>query len=163
MSSGEIGPAVLENKKLTPLGKVWINLNSLHPRMLCVKFGWNWPGGSGGEYFLILSMHFFLFSNYLSLEKSVALPLNKLESPSPKDALSQVWLKLAKRFLRRKWKCKKFTDGRQTKGDQKSSNEREDNDSWLSVQYLLYQNRGINLVFCMGMHIRQSRGDNLVQ
>ena len=33
-----------------PLGRVgsffWTNLNPLHPRMLCVKFGWNWPSGS---------------------------------------------------------------------------------------------------------------------
>ena len=25
------------------------NLNPLHPRMLCAKFGWNWPSGSGVE------------------------------------------------------------------------------------------------------------------
>ena len=25
------------------------NLNPLHPRMLCAKFGWNWPSGSGEE------------------------------------------------------------------------------------------------------------------
>ena len=31
--------------------------------------------------------------NYLSLVKGVALQLNKLEFPSPKDALRQVWLK----------------------------------------------------------------------
>ena len=28
---------------------IWTNLNPLHPRMLCAKFGWNWPGGSGEE------------------------------------------------------------------------------------------------------------------
>ena len=28
---------------------IWINLNSHHPRMLCAKFGWNWPSGSGEE------------------------------------------------------------------------------------------------------------------
>ena len=28
---------------------IWINLNPLHPRMLCAKFGWNWPSGSGEE------------------------------------------------------------------------------------------------------------------
>ena len=22
---------------------IWTNLNPLHPRMLCAKFGWNWP------------------------------------------------------------------------------------------------------------------------
>ena len=35
--------------------------------------------------------------------------LKKIESPSPKDALCQVWLKLAQWFCRRRWKCKKFT------------------------------------------------------
>ena len=25
------------------------NLNPLYPRMLCAKFGWNWPSGSGEE------------------------------------------------------------------------------------------------------------------
>ena len=38
---------------------------------------------------------FSLFRNYLPLEKGGPLHLNKLESPSPKDALCQVWLKLA--------------------------------------------------------------------
>ena len=28
---------------------IWTNLDSLYPRMLCVKFGWNWPGGSGED------------------------------------------------------------------------------------------------------------------
>ena len=26
---------------------IWINLNHFHLRMLCYKFGWNWPSGSG--------------------------------------------------------------------------------------------------------------------
>ena len=30
---------------------IWINLNPLHPRMLCVKFNWNWTSGSGKEEF----------------------------------------------------------------------------------------------------------------
>ena len=25
------------------------NLNPLHPRMICAKFGWNWPSGFGVE------------------------------------------------------------------------------------------------------------------
>ena len=25
---------------------IWTNLNPLYPRMLCAKFGWNWPSGS---------------------------------------------------------------------------------------------------------------------
>ena len=32
---------------------IWTNLNLFHPRMLCVKFGWNWPSGSGEEDFKI--------------------------------------------------------------------------------------------------------------
>ena len=28
---------------------IWTNLNPLHPRMLCVKFGWNWPSGFGED------------------------------------------------------------------------------------------------------------------
>ena len=28
---------------------IWTNFNSLHPRKLCTKFGWNWPSGSGEE------------------------------------------------------------------------------------------------------------------
>ena len=29
---------------------IWKNLNSLHPKMLCAKFGWNWSSDSGEEY-----------------------------------------------------------------------------------------------------------------
>ena len=46
---------------------------------------------------------FSLFRNYLPLEKGGALHLNKLESPSPKDVLCQVWLKLAQWFWRRRF------------------------------------------------------------
>ena len=28
---------------------IWTNLNSFHPRMLWVRFGWNWHSGSGNE------------------------------------------------------------------------------------------------------------------
>ena len=62
----EIGPVVLEKKMfkfrqcifaicviISPLKRagpfIWTNLNPLHPRMLCAKFGWNWPSGSGEE------------------------------------------------------------------------------------------------------------------
>ena len=74
--------------------------------------------------FLNLGNVFLLFFNYLPLEKGVVLHLYKLEPPSPKDALSQVRLKLAQRSCRKRWKCEKFTDGwtggRWTTGDQKS-------------------------------------------
>ena len=37
---------------------IWTKFNPFHPRMLCVKFGWKWPIGSGKDYFLIFSMDF---------------------------------------------------------------------------------------------------------
>ena len=46
---------------------------------------------------------FLLFPNYLPFEKGVALHLNKIEFPSPKDALCQVWLKLVQCFWRRRF------------------------------------------------------------
>ena len=48
---------------------------------------------------------FLLFHNYmyLPLGNGVALYLNKFESHSPKDALCQVWLKLAPWFCRRRF------------------------------------------------------------
>ena len=46
---------------------------------------------------------FSLFRNYIPLEKGGVLHLNKLESPSPKDALCQVWLQLAQWFWRRRF------------------------------------------------------------
>ena len=87
---------------------IWTNLNPIHPRMLCANFGWNW----------LMVLKIFkvcpcIFDILLSFpfEKGVALHLNKLKPPSPKDALCQVWLKLAQWFWRRKWKCEKFTSG----------------------------------------------------
>ena len=46
---------------------------------------------------------FSLFRNYLFFEKGGPLYLNKLESPSPKDAFCQVCLKLAQWFWRRRF------------------------------------------------------------
>ena len=126
----EIDPVVLETKiffnfvnvfslfpSYLPLEKdralIWTNLNPLHPRMHFAKFGCNWPSGSGDEDFFNFVNAFSLFRNYLSLEKDRALHLNKLESPSFKnalwespsinDALCQIWLKLAQWFWRRRF------------------------------------------------------------
>ena len=73
------------------------HLSSLHPfcqGILFAKYGWNWPSGP---------KEFSLFRNYLPLEKCMALHLNKLQSPLPKDALCQVWLKLAQWFWRKRF------------------------------------------------------------
>ena len=83
---------------------IWAHLNPFHLKMHYAKFGWNWLCG-----FLNFVNVFTLFRNYLPLEKGRILHLNKLESPSSKDALCQVWLKLALWFWRSRWKCEKFT------------------------------------------------------
>ena len=59
---------------------------------------WFWRGR-----FFNFVIVFSLFPNYLPLEKGGAVHLNKLESHSPKDALCQVWLKLAQWFWRRRF------------------------------------------------------------
>ena len=46
---------------------------------------------------------FSLIRNYLPSEKGGDLHMHKLESPWPKDALCQVWLKLAQWFWRRRF------------------------------------------------------------
>ena len=73
----QIGPVVLEKKIfwissmyfsyfviISPLKRVgpfiWTNLSPHHPRWLCAKLSWNWPNGSG-ENFWISSMHFRYF------------------------------------------------------------------------------------------------------
>ena len=99
-------------KRICPF--IWTNWNSLHPRMICTKFDWNWPSGSGEDFLKFFSV-FLLFHYYLPLEKSVSLHLNKLESPCPKDDLCQVWLKLAQWFWRSQ-KCESLQTDRKTDG-----------------------------------------------
>ena len=70
--------------------------------MLCAKFGFKLAQWFGRRRFSNFVNVFSLFRNYLPLEKGGALHLKKLESPSPKDALCQVWLKLAQWFWRRR-------------------------------------------------------------
>ena len=60
---------------------IWTNLNPLHPRMLCAKFGWNWPSGFWRRGLFFNSVNVFsLFRNYLPLGKDKALHFNKPES-----------------------------------------------------------------------------------
>ena len=59
---------------------IWTNLNSLHLRMLCVKFGWNCPSGSREE-------DFFLFFQCISAIWLLS-PLGKGRGPS----FEQTWV-----------------------------------------------------------------------
>ena len=86
--------------------QTWIPFNQWWFVLRWVKIG---PVVLEKKIFLNFVNVFSLFHNYLSLEKGGALHLHKLESPLPKDTLCQVWLKLALRFWRRRWKCEKFT------------------------------------------------------
>ena len=79
---------------------IWTRLNPNYPRMLFVKYGWNWPRGSC-EDFKNFANVYLVFRNYLPLENGGTLHLNKFEFRSLKNALSQVWLKLAQWFWRR--------------------------------------------------------------
>ena len=80
---------------------IWTNLNPIRQGMHCATFDWNWHSGSWEDFFSFSLFAFTLFRNYLPLEKSRNLHLNKLESSSPKGALWLVWLKLVQWFLRR--------------------------------------------------------------
>jgi hypothetical protein len=60
--------------------------------------GWFWR-----RRVLSIFSAFSLFRYYLPLEKGYLLHLNKLQFPSLKDDLCQVWLKLAQWFWRRRF------------------------------------------------------------
>ena len=79
---------------------IWRNLKLLHPKMLCAKFSWNQFSGSGEKDFKILSMHFRYYV-IINCKKDVTLQFKNIESPSTKDALCQVLLKLALWFWRK--------------------------------------------------------------
>ena len=51
-------------------------LNPLHPRIVCTKFGWNWPSDTGGGEEDFVNV-FSLFHYYPPLEKGVTLHLKK--------------------------------------------------------------------------------------
>jgi hypothetical protein len=85
--------------------QTWIPFTPLYPRIIYAKFWlklacWLW------RRFLKIFIVFLLFCDYLTLEKGNPLHLNNLESPSPKDDLWKVWLKLAQWLWRRNRKCK---------------------------------------------------------
>jgi hypothetical protein len=92
--------------------------------MICTKFDWNWPAGSGEDFFFNINICKYGFPycdpsrsrgtmngknlnlhyiRKLLFEEDLTLNLNNLEFPIPMDDLYQVWLKLAcwfwKRFL----------------------------------------------------------------
>ena len=80
---------------------IWTNLNPIHPWLLSAKFGWNWTSESG-----VVNV-FFRYN--LPLKMGVVLHLNKVESPTPKDALCQDGLKIDQWIWRRRFfECQQF-------------------------------------------------------
>ena len=75
-----------------------LKFNPRQQRMVCAKFGWYRLSASVEDDFLNFVNVFSQFHYNFTLEEGVALYLNKLESPSSKDALCQIWLKLAYPF-----------------------------------------------------------------
>ena len=87
------------------------NLNLLHPRMFCAKFGWNCLIGSQEKAFWELSTYFYYFP-IISPWKGVDLSLWKLESPSPKDMFcakfGSIWLVILEKM--NMWKVYRWMD-----------------------------------------------------
>ena len=80
----------------------WSNLNPLYPGWFVLSFVEIGLGTLGKNIFLNIFNWIIYFCYYLPLEKGVALQMNKLEPPLPKDDLGQVWSKLALCYWRRK-------------------------------------------------------------
>ena len=87
------------------------------PKDALCQVCWNWPNGSRENFYNFVNI--FSYFVIISLGKWCGPSFEKLQSPLLKDALCQVWLKLAQWFWRRRCKCEKFT-GRQM--DEKITN-----------------------------------------
>ena len=62
--------------------------------MLGAKIGFNWTSWPREDFILCFVNELLLFHYYFPLTKKIAFHFNKFESPSPKKALCQDWLKL---------------------------------------------------------------------
>jgi hypothetical protein len=104
---------------ISPLKRTWTLictiLHFLYLRIICIKFNWNLPGGSGEEYYLKFSVNFYSFALISPWGRGLSFICTILNALCLR-MMCQVWLKLAKRFWRRSWKCKSLTDRHQTDG-----------------------------------------------
>ena len=81
---------------------IWTNLNPLHRRMPCAKFGWNWISGSGEEDFKILSMYFHYFIIISPWKKGGAFHLKKTWIPFTQIYLVQSLVEIGPVVLEKK-------------------------------------------------------------
>ena len=82
---------------------IWTNLNPPSPKDALCQIWLKLAQRFWRRIFLNFVNVFSLSRNDHPLEKGWTLHLNKFESPSPKDALCQVWLKLAQWFWGRRF------------------------------------------------------------
>ena len=97
-----------------PLEKAWpfisINLTPHHLRMLCAKFGWNWPGGSGEEDLKNLAMFFCYYVIISYLERTWPFFWTNLNPHHPKMLCAKFgWNWPSGSGDGRRWKCEKYT------------------------------------------------------
>ena len=96
------------------------NLNSIYPRMLCAKFGWNWPS-SFKERILKYFQYNFTISLLSPRVEWHVLSFEKNWIPSTQgSSLVEIGPVVLEKKLKM-WKVYRRTDRRQTTGDQKSS------------------------------------------
>jgi hypothetical protein len=81
-----------------------INLEGDHPRIISVKFGWDWLSSFREDFFLI-SSPFFLFLAWPPSWLEVGITGHNFGRGPSKDHSTKVWLQLAQWFLRRRFLC----------------------------------------------------------
>ena len=79
-------------------------MNSVHWNMLCTKFGWNWPFGSGEDFKILLRYFHILVVIIESVFPYIWIKFKCCFVPS--------LIKFAQWFWKQSWKCEKFTDRR---------------------------------------------------
>ena len=76
-----------------------------HPRIISVKFGWDWLSSFRGEDFFKISSPFFLFLAWWPSWLEVGITGHNFGRGPSKDHYTKVWLQLAQWFLRRRFLC----------------------------------------------------------
>ena len=81
-----------------------IILEGNHPRIISVKFGWDWLSSFKEDFFLI-SSPFFLFLAWRPSWLEVGITGQNFGRGPSKDHSRKVWLQLAQWFMRRRFLC----------------------------------------------------------
>jgi hypothetical protein len=82
-----------------------IFLEGGHPRIISVKFGWDWFSSFRGEDFFLISSPLFLFLAWRPSSLEVGITGHNFGRGPSKDHSTKVWLQLAQWFLRKRFLC----------------------------------------------------------